>query len=296
MGVCSLRRRKGGHIQMDNRKKTLRLAAYHFTQISRLLLAIFILLIAADLILVGSMFIRRCQIQDPVSFQTIFNIAAAPVIFYAAYGALVAGMLFYFLRYFMDGKGVYTLRSLPMGASGLLWSMFIAMLSAMILLWAAQLLAIYLGYGLYRMEVLLYNLPGNVDGMSRIGFSVIVPDREWLPPANDLYLAFIRTPFLQLFYPRHPVFWALAVFMVVLPPISGAYSVLALCERRARALLPVPFCWGVFLIGLVEGQDAFQHQGYEQIFAIGISLVLTLFGMLLMLWLAWRRASKSRLG
>lgn len=99
----------------------------------------------------------------------------------------------------MDGKGVYTLRSLPMGASGLLWSMFIAMLSAMILLWAAQLLAIYLGYGLYRMEVLLYNLPGNVDGMSRIGFSVIVPDREWLPPANDLYLAFIRTPFYSCF-------------------------------------------------------------------------------------------------
>lgn len=187
----------------------MRLAAYYFTQISRLLLAIFILLIAADLILIGSMFIRRCQIQDPVSFQTIVSVAAAPIIFYAAYGALVAGMLFYFLRYFMDGKGVYTLRSLPMGALGLLWSMFIAMLSAMILLWAAQLLAIYLGYGLYRMEVLLYNLPGNVDGMSRIGFSVIVPDREWLPPANDLYLAFIRTPFLQLFYPRHPVFWRL---------------------------------------------------------------------------------------
>ena len=73
----------------------------------------------------------------------------------------------------MDGKGVYTLRSLPMGASGLLWSMFISMPSAMILLWAAQLLAIYLGYGLYRMEVLLYNLPGNVDGMSRIGLSLI---------------------------------------------------------------------------------------------------------------------------
>lgn len=205
-------------------------------------------------------------------------------------------MLFYFLRYFMDGKGVYTLRSLPMGASGLLWSMFIAMLSAMILLWAAQLLAIYLGYGLYRMEVLLYNLPGNVDGMSRIGFSVIVQDREWLPPANDLYLAFIRTPFLQLFYPRHPVFLALAAFMVVLPPISGAYSVLALCERRARALLPVLFCWGAFLIGLVEGQAALQHQGYEQLFAIGISLVLTLLGMLLMLGLAWRRAGRSRLG
>lgn len=64
MGVCSLRRRKGDHIQMDNRKKTLRLAAYYFTQISRLLLAIFILLIAADLILIGSMFIRRCQIPD----------------------------------------------------------------------------------------------------------------------------------------------------------------------------------------------------------------------------------------
>ena len=106
MGVCSLRRRKGDHIQMDNRKKTLRLAAYYFTQISRLLLAIFILLIAADLILIGSMFIRRCQIQDPVSFQTIVSVAAAPIIFYAAYGALVAGMLFYFLRYFMDGKGV----------------------------------------------------------------------------------------------------------------------------------------------------------------------------------------------
>lgn len=100
MGVCSLRRRKGDHIQMDNRKKTLRLAAYYFTQISRLFVAIFILLIAADLILIGSMFIRRCQIQDPVSFQTIVSVAAAPIIFYAAYGALVAGMLFYFLLLF----------------------------------------------------------------------------------------------------------------------------------------------------------------------------------------------------
>ena len=71
---------------------------------------------------------------------------------------------------------------------------------------------------------------------------------------------------------------------------------LALCERRARALLPVLFCWGAFLIGLVEGQAALQHQGYEQLFAIGISLVLTLLGMLLMLGLAWRRAGRSRLG
>ena len=231
MGVCSLRRRKGDHIQMDNRKKTLRLAAYYFTQISRLLLAIFILLIAADLILIGSMFIRRCQIQDPVSFQTIVSVAAAPIIFYAAYGALVAGMLFYFLRYFMDGKGVYTLRSLPMGASGLLWSMFIAMLSAMILLWAAQLLAIYLGYGLYRMEVLLYNLPGNVDGMSRIGFSVLcriesgcLRQMIYISPLSEprFYSCFIRATLF--FWRLRRSWWFCRLFQGLtrcLPCVSG---------------------------------------------------------------------------
>ena len=85
---------------MGNPQKTLRLAAYHLTRIRGLLLAIFILLIAADLVLVGGMFISRCQIEDPVSFQTIFNVAAATIIFYAAYGALVAGMLFYFFALF----------------------------------------------------------------------------------------------------------------------------------------------------------------------------------------------------
>ena len=85
---------------MGNPQKTLRLVAYHLTRIRGLLLAIFILLIAADLVLVGGMFISRCQIEDPVSFQTIFNVAAAPIIFYAGYGALVAGMLFYFFALF----------------------------------------------------------------------------------------------------------------------------------------------------------------------------------------------------
>lgn len=281
---------------MGNRKKTLRLTAYHLTRIRWLLLAIFILLTAADLVLVGGMFISRCQIEDPVSFQTIFNAAAAPAIFYVAYGALFVGMLFYFLRYSMDGKGVYTLRSLPMGAAGILWSMFLTMFSAMILLWAAQLLAIYLGYGLYRMEALLYTLPGGVEGMSRLGFSIMAPESQWLPPTNDLYLTFIRTPFLQLFYPRNPLFLIFSVFMMILPPVSGAYSALALYGRRARALLPVFVCWGIFLIGLSEGQEVFQYQSYDQIIIIAVSLVLTLLGMALMLWLAWRRAARSRLG
>ena len=71
------------------------------------------------------------------------------------------GILLYFMRFTMGGtKGVYTLRSLPTGAEGLAGSMLLAVLWAFLLLWAVQIVAVYVSYGVYHWETALYNLPG----------------------------------------------------------------------------------------------------------------------------------------
>lgn len=170
----------------------------------KFLFPLYALLLTGEVLVSSRMFVQSCRMGALLSFQAIWWKPILPVMFYVAYAVAFFGILLYFMRFTMGGtKGVYTLRSLPTGAEGLAGSMLLAVLWAFLLLWAVQIVAVYVSYGVYHWETALYNLPGARVGTSKLGFSVLLPDSPWAPPANDLYLTFVRTPFLQMFYPRH---------------------------------------------------------------------------------------------
>lgn len=256
-------------------RKTARLAASHLSRMKRFLLAVFALLLAADLVVIGGAFIRYGR-EEVLSFQSILAFRVLPACFYVAYGVLLIGLLAHFLRLSAKPGGLFALRSLPMGAAGLLWSILLAVLAAILLLWAAQLLALYAGYGLYRL-------------------AAMCSAAAWEPPANDLYLAFVRTPFLQFFYPRHPVFWLLAGLMAALPAVVCAYLTVSLCERRTGAFLLASAALGGLAAGMVLGQNAI----WEGAPLRGVLAALCAFEVSCLVFMglmAWRRLRRSRLG
>ena len=226
---------------MQQRNKMIRLATHHFFQMGKFLFPLYALLLTGEVLVSSRMFVQSCRMGALLSFQAIWWKPILPVMFYVAYAVAFFGILLYFMRFTMGGtKGVYTLRSLPTGAEGLAGSMLLAVLWAFLLLWAVQIVAVYVSYGVYHWETALYNLPGARVGTSKLGFSVLLPDSPWAPPANDLYLTFVRTPFLQMFYPRHLFFVLLSASFLLLPVASCVYLALSLYGRRWWAAMPPP--------------------------------------------------------
>ena len=130
------------------------------------------------------------------------------------------------------------------------------MLWAFLLLWAVQIVAVYVSYGVYHWETALYNLPGARVGTSKLGFSVLLPDSPWAPPANDLYLTFVRTPFLQMFYPRHLFFVLLSASFLLLPVASCVYLALSLYGRRWWAAIPAAAAWASLFAATSMGESS----------------------------------------
>lgn len=185
---------------MQQRNKMIRLATHHFFQMGKFLFPLYALLLTGEVLVSSRMFVQSCRMGALLSFQAIWWKPILPVMFYVAYAVAFFGILLYFMRFTMGGtKGVYTLRSLPTGAEGLAGSMLLAVLWAFLLLWAVQIVAVYVSYGVYHWETALYNLPGARVGTSKLGFSVLLPDSPWAPPANDLYLTFCARRFCKCF-------------------------------------------------------------------------------------------------
>lgn len=282
-------------IRMDSARKTLRLSAWHLSRMGKFLFPLYALLLAADVIVIGLLCLEQCERGLPVSFQAILWRPVIPVLFYVAYGLVFAGALLYFMRFSAGTKSVYTLRCLPMGARGFFCSVLLPFFIAVLLLWAVQLLAIYAGYGVYRMEIALYNLPGSVEGMSRL-HNVTLPAAAWTPPANDLYLTFVRTPFLQLFYPRHPLFLMLAAAAVFLPAAGGVYLAVSFHGRHWGAIVPAVVALACGVYALSTAQGGIGAWGQTEVLMTAFALLILAGCMAYMLLAARRLVRRSDLG
>ena len=152
---------------MQQRNKMIRLATHHFFQMGKFLFPLYALLLTGEVLVSSGMFVQSCRMGALLSFQAIWWKPILPVMFYVAYAVAFFGILLYFMRFTMGGtKGVYTLRSLPTGAEGLAGSMLLAVLWAFLLLWAVQIVAVYVSYGVYHWETALYNLRCEVEPAS----------------------------------------------------------------------------------------------------------------------------------
>lgn len=281
---------------MKEKHKTIRLASYHFFQMGKFLFPLYALLLAGEVLVSSQMFVQSCRAGFALSFQAIWWKPILPALFYVTYAAAFLGTLLYFMRFALGGtKGVYTLRSLPTGAEGMASSMLLAVLWAFLLLWAVQIVAVYASHGVYHWEIALYNLPGAQAGDSKLGPSVPLPVSPWAPPANDLYLTFVRTPLLQLFYPRHPFFGLLSVLFLLLPVASCVYLALSFYGRRWWAAIPAAVAWVSLCAATSMGESSLGQWEISDgiIFAFAFACVTAC--TVWMLGMAYRLCRKSRL-
>ncbi|HIT53821.1 MAG TPA: hypothetical protein IAD07_07755 [Candidatus Fimivicinus intestinavium] len=280
-------------------QKTLQLSAWHFKRMGKFLWPIYTLLLAAEVLFAGWSFYRSLtslpNVTQPVSFQEIFGRPVLPILFYAAYGLVFAGALLYFLRFAAGAKSTYTLRTLPVGSRGMLWGMLLPAAAAVLLLYATQLLAVYAGYGVYRLESLLCTLPGGADGASRL-FGAPLPAAGWVPPENELYLTFVRTAMLQLFYPRHPVFWLLAAALLLLLPVGAVYLAISFYGRSWGAVIPAAVAAACEGFAISNAQSSIGAWRLEDALMVVPAMLLLAGGMVYMLLAAAGRLRRSELG
>lgn len=281
---------------MQQRNKMIRLATHHFFQMGKFLFPLYALLLTGEVLVSSRMFVQSCRMGALLSFQAIWWKPILPVMFYVAYAVAFFGILLYFMRFTMGGtKGVYTLRSLPTGAEGLAGSMLLAVLWAFLLLWAVQIVAVYVSYGVYHWETALYNLPGARVGTSKLGFSVLLPDSPWAPPANDLYLTFVRTPFLQMFYPRHLFFVLLLASFLLLPVASCVYLALSFYGRRWWAAIPAAAAWASLFAATSMGESSLGQWDISACIFLAFEVAYMAACTVWMLGMAYRLCRKSLL-
>lgn len=173
--------------------------------------------------------------------------------------------------------------------------MLLAVLWAFLLLWAVQIVAVYVSYGVYHWETALYNLPGARVGTSKLGFSVLLPDSPWAPPANDLYLTFVRTPFLQMFYPRHLFFVLLSASFLLLPVASCVYLALSLYGRRWWAAIPAAAAWASLFAATSMGESSLGQWDISACIFLAFEVAYMAACTVWMLGMAYRLCRKSLL-
>ena len=155
--------------------------------------------------------------------------------------------------------------------------------------------AVYVSYGVYHWETALYNLPGARVGTSKLGFSVLLPDSPWAPPANDLYLTFVRTPFLQMFYPRHLFFVLLSASFLPLPVASCVYLALSFYGRRWWAAIPAAAAWASLFAATSMGESSLGQWDISACIFLAFEVAYMAACTVWMLGMAYRLCRKSLL-
>ncbi|WP_438434111.1 hypothetical protein [Gorillibacterium sp. sgz500922] len=177
-------------------------------------------------------------------YEAVLAASGATNLFFLLFVVLLAGFLVQVYREYFRSKGVYTWMTLPADRSALYFGKLLALITAALVLLAAELLAVRLGYGTFS------------DRMRQAA------ERE--PMTNGLYLAFIRSDYLRLLLPLTPsrILSSAALFFVLL---TGVYYA-ALCERsrewKGLAAVIAVLLYGLRLLSyrLAESGPAHQYQ------------------------------------
>lgn len=147
-------------------------------------------------------------------YEDLFLASGSPQLFFILCALLLAGFLLNFYRGYWRSKSIYTLIALPVRREALYFAKLLALLTAFLILIAAELLAIRLGYGYTADRMMLAGQEG--------------------PMANGLFLAFLRCDFFRLLLPLN-FSRMLSTAALLLAATTGAYYA-ALCERSRRRL------------------------------------------------------------
>lgn len=167
-------------------------------------------------------------------YEILYHSSGGMTVFFILLGLLIAVFLRNFYAGYWGGKSVYTFLTLPMRRSAVYGSKLASFALAVLMLLAAQLLAIRLGYGLVE------------DKISSIAQGQYVM-------ANGLFLAFIRSNYLRILLP-FSLNGVLSSCALLLTLLTGVYYA-ALIERSKRY-------WGFGLI-VVAGYLMLKEWGFR---------------------------------
>ncbi|CAM3883973.1 ABC transporter permease [Cohnella lubricantis] len=146
-------------------------------------------------------------------YEDLYAASGCPILFLLLLTLLCAYFLITIYRGYWSGKSIYTYLTLPVRRESLYFSKLFVFIACLLLLLAAQLISIHLGYAIFEHQA-----RSVYEGK--------------LVMHNGLFLAFVRSDFFRLLLP-FSFSRALSSFSILAVIAAGFYYG-ALCERCRR--------------------------------------------------------------
>ncbi|MDF2986940.1 MAG: hypothetical protein K0R50_2450 [Eubacterium sp.] len=162
-----------------------KLINFEFRLVYKLVLLISLLLISGQNIL---LFIVTKDYSEGryIPFEKLVSISGIPVVFYLCFVLILAVCVYSVVSNYTSSKSIYTLMTIPDSRLSIFLSKVISGFIYFIMLIAAQLLSIFLGYLLFSTSFVITGSNGTF---------------VYEKPVNGLFLAFVRSDFLRLLFP-----------------------------------------------------------------------------------------------
>lgn len=146
-------------------------------------------------------------------YEDLYIAAGCPILFLLLLALLCAFFLITFYRGYWGGKSIYTYLTLPVRRGSLYFSKLTVFATCLLLLLAAQLISIRLGYSVVEHKLRSY-------------------ENGQLVMHNGMFLAFVRSDFFRLLLPLN-LSRLLSTFSMFAVVVTGFYYG-ALCERSRK--------------------------------------------------------------
>jgi len=152
-------------------------------------------------------------------FEELLELSGVPAVFYSSVAIALIFSAFSFYRDFLGGKSIYALLTLPQKRELIFVSKSIASVLNIYLIWAAQLVSVFICHGIY------------------------VPPADDIPRVhNALLLAFARSSFLRFIFPFDPLYLLVTALMAATLVIFVLFVAMAeRSHRYARIFIPLPW-------------------------------------------------------
>lgn len=182
----------------------------------------YILILIACMIAVQAvsfLFVAGMEKNRYLRFEELLELSGVPVLFYSLLIIALIFSAFSFYRDFFGGKSIYALLTLPQRREFIFVSKVVASVLSIFLLWAAQLVSIFICHEIY------------------------IPPSDDIPRVhNALLLAFARSDFLRSIFPFDPLYFPAVALMTATLVIFVLFA--AMAERSHRyAMIFIPLPW-----------------------------------------------------
>ncbi len=121
-----------------------------------------------------------------IPFERLMDISGTAIVFVICLVLILSGCVYGVLSNYYGSKSIYTLMSIPGSRGSIFFSKLLWGLTGLLLLLAAQLLSIFIGYLLFSTSFAVTRSSGLLS---------------FEEPVNGLFLSFVRSDFLRILYP-----------------------------------------------------------------------------------------------